>query len=75
MKLTFDTKSFSKQLRQKRLIERNVSMETLADELNISKATLSRCENGKTPELITYASLCDWLGISMNQFFKKGKIK
>jgi transcriptional regulator with XRE-family HTH domain len=75
MKLTFDTKSFSKQLRQKRLIERNVDMETIAGELNISKSTLSRCENGKTPQLVTYALLCEWLEIPMNQFFKKGKIK
>lgn len=75
MKLVFDTKSFSKHLRQKRLIERNETMQVIADELNISKATLSRCENCKTPELETYALLCEWLGMPMNQFFKKGKIK
>lgn len=31
--------------------------------IGISSATLSRVENGKLPDLQTFAKICDWLGI------------
>lgn len=75
MKLTFDSNNFSKSLRQKRLIEMNTDLRTLAKSLKVSAATLSRCEKGRTPELLTFATLCEWLNIPMNEFIKKGKNK
>jgi len=73
MKLEFDGKSFSKKLRQKRLIDLNIDMGTASKEMNVSKATLSRVERGRTPELVTYAKMCIWLGVEMTSFLKKTK--
>ena len=36
----------------------------------ISASTLSRIEQGKTPDIDTYLKICDWLGISPGQLFK-----
>lgn len=34
----------------------------------VSASTLSRVEQGKVPDLDTFARLCRWLGVSPNQF-------
>jgi len=73
MKLEFDGKAFSKKLRQKRLIDLDIDMGTASKQIDVSKATLSRIERGRTPELVTYAKVCNWLGVEMNTFLKKTK--
>ena len=35
-----------------------------AKEIGVSPATLSRIENGKQPDLVTFEKVCRWLGIS-----------
>jgi transcriptional regulator with XRE-family HTH domain len=50
-------------------------MRTLAERLQISPSTLSRCENGMAPDLMTYRTLCVWLGASMDLFFTTVKPK
>lgn len=73
MKFEFDSKTFSKKLRQKRLIDLDIDMGTASREMHISKATLSRIESGRTPDLKTYAQVCHWLGCDMATFVKKCK--
>lgn len=73
MKLIYDGEGFAKRVKQKRLIELDIDIRTLSQKLDISPATISRAENGKMPELITYAKLCKWVGVPMNQFIKTGK--
>lgn len=71
MKLTFDHNGFSKQVRMERLIIRNIDMRTMAKDLDISISTISRAENGKAPDLLTYAKLCTWMRKPMTEFIKK----
>ncbi len=73
MQLKFDSAAFAKQLRQKRIIDENIDLRTVAQKTGVSPATLSRVEKGRMPELLTYAALCRWLGVPMNQYIKKGK--
>lgn len=39
----------------------NKGLREVADEIGVSSATLSRVENGKLPDLGTFAKLCRWL--------------
>lgn len=70
MKLAFDKEKFAKSLRQKRLIDEDVDLRVLAKKLKISASTLSRCENGRIPELMNYAKLCQWLNVPLQEFIK-----
>lgn len=68
MKITFNSDSFSKALKTKRVIEEDITVRVLGKKLKISPSTLSRCENQGIPDLITYAKICKWLGVEMNKF-------
>lgn len=37
---------------------------------DVSPSTLSRVENGKTPDMDTFLKLCDWLGENATRFIK-----
>lgn len=69
----FNFKMFSKAIRQKRLIEKNIELKIAATEIGTSAATLSRLENEKIPDVMTYAKICKWLGVSMDTFISKAK--
>ena len=43
-----------------------------APEIGVSAATLSRIENGKQPDLLTFEKLCRWLEISPLAFLDMG---
>ena len=75
MKLKFDSDSFSRSVKQKRLIDENLDMRSLAKKIKVSAATISRCERGSMPDLDAYAKLCFWIGRPMNDFitFKNGR--
>lgn len=55
----FDNKLLANRVRERRA---NQSLRDLAEELQISIATLSRVENGKIPDLYNFGILIDWLG-------------
>lgn len=44
-------------------------LRSIAPELGISAPNLSRLLNGKTPNLLTYAKICHWMGVSMNKYW------
>jgi DNA-binding XRE family transcriptional regulator len=70
------SESFSRELKMKRRVELDTDVRTAAKKIGISPATLSRCENGSLPDLLTYAALCKWLGQSMDSFIAyKGSSK
>lgn len=75
MKQVFDGQKFAKAIRQKRLIDLDIDLRECAKIIGISFPTLSRCENGRIPELLTYAAICNWLRISMNDFVSEKKSK
>jgi transcriptional regulator with XRE-family HTH domain len=70
MKVIWNGEQFSKQLKQKRLIDEDTDMRSLAIRINVSAATISRCENGKMPDLDAYAKLCCYLGQPLDMFIK-----
>ena len=43
-----------------------------AEEIGVSPSTLSRVENGKQPDLLTFEKLCRWLGVSPTEFLNVG---
>jgi DNA-binding XRE family transcriptional regulator len=69
----YDTESLKKDLRLKRIIELELSMDICAKQIGISKATLSRIENGSLPDLITYFKIVKWLNSDAKMYIKYGK--
>ncbi len=51
-------------LREKR---GNRGIREIAGEIGISSATLSRVENGKTPDLDTFSKICKWLQLDPSE--------
>lgn len=79
MDVIWDGEQFSKQLKQKRLIDENTDMRSLAARIEVSAATISRCENGEMPDLKSYAKLCFYLNKPLDMFItvsaKKKRLK
>lgn len=75
MKLVYDGTKLSKEVKTKRLIELDLDMRTCAINIGISAATLSRIENGKTPDIETLATVCHWISKPINDFFSYPKTK
>jgi transcriptional regulator with XRE-family HTH domain len=69
----YDSESLKKDLRLKRIIELELSMDACAKQIGISKATLSRIENGSLPDLITYFKIVKWLNSDAKMYIKYGK--
>jgi transcriptional regulator with XRE-family HTH domain len=45
----------------------STGIRTIATEIGISSATLSRVENGKLPDLETFAKICKWLKLDPSE--------
>lgn len=76
MKFEYDGDGLSKAVRTKRLIDMKLDIRSAANEIGISAATLSRIENKKTPDAVVLASVCNWISIPMDTFFRpKNNIK
>lgn len=51
--------------------ERNITVQDLADRVNVSKGLISQIENNRTvPSLIVLVNIISALGVDLNQFFK-----
>lgn len=46
-----------------------MSMDEAAKEIGISKATLSRIEKSKMPDMETFCKVCKWVGGKPERFF------
>jgi transcriptional regulator with XRE-family HTH domain len=66
----YDSESLKKDLRLKRIIELELSMDVACKEIGISKATLSRVENGSMPDLLTFFKIVKWLGTDIKEYIK-----
>ena len=66
----YDSESLKKDLRLKRIIELELSMNVACKEIGISKATLSRIENGNMPDLLTFFKIVKWLKTDFKQYIK-----
>ena len=67
--ISFDFEGFSLAIQQKRS-ESNLTLRELARDIVVSASSIGRLENGHLPDLLTYAKLCMWLGVSTDKFFK-----
>jgi transcriptional regulator with XRE-family HTH domain len=52
-----------------------LSLRDLAAETGVPYATLSRVESGKVPDLSTFRSIVDWLGIDPSRFFPTARVR
>ena len=66
----YDSESLKKDLRLKRIIELELSMNVACKEIGISKATLSRIENGSMPDLLTFFKIVKWLKTDFKEYIK-----
>lgn len=75
MSFVFDKETFAKAVKQKRVIDLGIGMREASDVTGVSISTLSRVENKKPFDMKTFATLCGWLKVDINTFFKSSKIK
>ena len=68
--LYYDSESLKKDLRTKRIIQLNISMDDCAKSIGISTATLSRIENGNMPDLLNFFKVVKWLGNDGSKYIK-----
>lgn len=66
----FDSFELKKDLITARQINNDFSMDVAAKQIGISKATLSRIEKGKMPDVLTLGKLCRWMKTEPSKYFK-----
>lgn len=69
--MQFDATKFQNDLLMKRKIEKKLTLIQLSQITGISKATLSRIENGQSFDIATFATLLGWMEQKPNRYFKK----
>lgn len=69
----FDNMQFRNDVAKKRLLQLFINLDEAAKQTGVSKATLSRIENLKLPDIETFGKLCKWLGTDMNKYFVEAK--
>ena len=57
-------------VKNKRLIHNDMSMDVAAKEIGISKATLSRIEREKIPDVVTLTKVSKWLNVNPCKYFE-----
>lgn len=67
--MEYKADKLKKDLISKRCIDNNMSMDEAAKEIGISKATLSRLEKMKLPDVETLGKVCTWLETKPNDYF------
>jgi len=68
--MEYKAQLLKKDLITKRCIDNDMTMEVASEEIGISKATLSRLEKSKLPDVETLAKVCSWLGTEPNKYFE-----
>ncbi len=70
---SFNQKKFSYKLKEKRVMQKSISMDKAASEIGISKATIHRVENGTNPDINTFIKICTWLEEPITSFITSDK--
>ncbi len=72
----FDYAQFRKDLKTKRVVELNLGLRPVAEEMGFHATTLSRIENGIIGvDLEKFVKACNWLGVSICDYFYTAKTK
>lgn len=67
--MEYKATEIKKDLITKRCIDNNMSLDEASKQIGISKATLSRLEKGKMPDMETFGKCCTWLETEPNKYF------
>lgn len=73
--MKFDSKKFRKDMITQRVINLDLTMQEAANQIGISKATVSRIENKKSIDIETFALCLIWIGLSYQNYFISEPIK
>lgn len=69
--IIYDSELLKKDLRTRRIIELEISLDDCAKRIGISKPTLSRVENGNVvPDLLTFFKIIGWLNSDPFNYIK-----
>ena len=68
--MKFKSWELRKDLITKRCIENDITMDEASVQIGVSKATLSRLEKSKLPDVETLGKACAWLGTEPNKYFE-----
>jgi predicted transcriptional regulator len=69
--IIYDSELLKKDLRTRRIIELEISLDDCAKRIGISKPTLSRVENGNViPDLLTFFRIIRWLDSQPYNYIK-----
>jgi DNA-binding Xre family transcriptional regulator len=68
--MRFSPEQLKKDLQNKRVFDKVMSMDEACVEIGISKATLSRAENEKGIDMDTFAKICTWLKSNPARYFR-----
>lgn len=70
MEKKFNSDKFKKDVKHKRLIIDENTMHISAKKIGVSKSTLSRIENGKTPDMNVFVKILSWLDQCSSVYIK-----
>ncbi len=73
--IEFQKGAFAYELKFQRVMTHKKSMQQVADETGLSKATISRIELEKDIDLQTFTKICNWLKMSPASFFSNPEVK
>ena len=68
--MKYNPQKLKRDLITKRCINNDMTMAQACQEIGISKATLSRLEKSKVPDVETLAKVCEWLKTGPNDYFE-----
>jgi transcriptional regulator with XRE-family HTH domain len=66
--IVYDKEALKRDLRYKRIIELELSMDNCSKLIGVSKPTLSRLENGGMPDLMTFFKIIKWLNRDVREY-------
>ena len=69
--MEYKADELKKDLIEKRCYDLNITMDDASKVIGISKATLSRLEKSRKPDMITFVKVCKWLGKHPSNYFSE----
>lgn len=67
----YDKESFRKDIKYKRVIQLEISLDACCKQIGISKPTLVRLEQGSIPDLFTFFKVLNWLNVDAEVYIIK----
>lgn len=68
--MRFSPEQLRKDIQAKRIDDKKISMDKACVEIGVTKGTLSRAENEKGIDLVTFAKICTWLKSNPARYFR-----